>query len=62
MAFIFRNGFFGDTLRSRKLSLIERAKLKDKMRSLQNVTVIENVEIINHDWNEQEVKISGNQV
>lgn len=57
MIFTFQNGF-----RQPKLSLLERAKLKERMRALQDVTIIENVEIINHDWSEQEVKISGNQV
>jgi len=57
MIFTFQNGF-----RQPKLSLLERAKLKERMRALQDVTIIENIEIINHDWSEQEVKISGNQV
>lgn len=63
MTFTFRNGFFGNTtIRSHKLSLLERARLKDRLKALQDITIIENVEIINHDWDEQEVKISGNQV
>lgn len=63
MTFTFRNGFFGNTtIRPHKLSLLERARLKDRLKALQDITIIENVEIINYDWDEQEVKISGNQV